>query len=291
MGMDISSSQEDELAYQEAEVQFNNGNFIAAVKKFEEYLSKFPSGKYALEALYYKSEIYYNQKNFQKSVEGYQELADRVPHKFGEKSLLLAARINFFDLKKYENAEKYFQRLKEFAGNQESRMEAMRGLLRSQYQLQKWSSAVANAKDLLAEKSAGSDDKVLANMAIAKSAQLDNQYELAITNYRLVALSSKSAYGAEARYEIANVYFAQSRFADAEKAAFEVIKKSGSYEEWVTRAYILLGDLYYKQKDYFNAKATYKSVADNAKLEDLRQEADKKLKQITEEEGKASKVE
>ena len=101
---------------------------------------------------------------------------------------------------------------------------------------------------------------------------------------------SKSAYGAEARYEIANCFFSQNRFSDAEKAAFEVINKSGSYEKWVTRAYILLGDVYFKQKDYFNAKATFQSVIDNAKLEDLRQEADRKLKVVEEEERKESKV-
>jgi TolA-binding protein len=291
MGKDISTSQEDELAYQEAEVQFNNGNFAGAAAKFEEYLSKFPEGKYSLEALYYKSEIYLNQKNFEKAVAGYETLADRAPHKFGEKSLLQAARINFFDLKRYENAEKYFTKLKDFASNQESRMEAMRGLLRSQFQLQKWSAAVANAKELLAEKAAGTDDRVLANMAIAKSAQLNNEFETAITHYRTVASLSKSAYGAEARYEIANSLLAQNRLADAEKAAFEVINKSGSYELWVTRAYMLLGDVYYKQKDYFNAKATYKSVVDNAKLEDLRQEAERKYKEVSEEEARESKVE
>lgn len=290
LGREISATQEDELAYQEAEVQFNNGNFPAAVQKFENYLEKFPSGKYSLEALYYKSEIYLNQKNFAKAVEGYQTLADRVPHKFGEKSLLQAARINFFELKNYENAEKYFLKLKDFASNQESRMEAMRGLLRSQFQLKKWGEAVANAKDLLAEKAAGTDDRILANMAIAKSAQLSNDCETAITNYRTVASLSKAAYGAEARYEIANCFFSQNKLNDAEKAAFEVIKKSGSYEEWVTKSYILLGDIYYKEKDYFNAKATYKSVVDNAKIESLRQEAEQKLKNVTAEEATGSKV-
>jgi len=290
LGREVTSTQEDELAYQEAEVQFNNGNFAVAVQKFESYLAKFPTGKYSLEALYYKSEIYLNQKNLAKAVEGYETLADRVPHKFGEKSLLQAARINFFDLKKYENAEKYFTKLKDFSSNQESRMEAMRGLLRSQFQLQKWGEAVANAKDLLAEKAAGNDDKVLANMAIAKSAQLNNDCESAITSYRTVASLSKAAYGAEARYEIANCFFSQNKYSDAEKAAFEVIKKAGSYEDWVTRAYILLGDIYYKQKDYFNAKATYKSVVDNAKIESMRQEAERKLKDVTAEEASGSKV-
>ncbi|MBC7827407.1 MAG: tetratricopeptide repeat protein [Chitinophagaceae bacterium] len=290
MGKDISTTQEDQLAYEEAEVQFNNGNFAAAAKKFEDYLGRFPDGKYSLEALYYKSEIYLNQKDWAKAVAGYETLGDKAPHKFGEKSLLQAARINFFDLKNYEKAEKYYNRLKDFSSTQENKLEAMRGLLRSQYQLQKWNEAVANAKELLNQKSAGTDDKVLANMAIAKSYQNNNQCELAITNYRSIAALSKSAYGAEARFEIANCFFSQNRFADAEKAAFEVISKAGSYENWVTKAYLLLGDVYFKQKDYFNAKATFRSVIDNAKVEDLRQEADRKLKLVEEEEKKESKV-
>lgn len=291
MGQEVSTSQEDQLAYEEAEVQFNNGNFPAAAKKFEDYISKFPEGKHSLEALYYKSEIYYNQKDMPKAVSGYEVLADRVPHKFGERSLLQAARINFFDIKDYAKAEKYFTRLKDFASNQENRLEAMRGLLRSQYQLKNWKNAVDNAKDLLTQKGIGTDDKVMANMAIAKSYQENNQCDLAITNYRTVASLSKAAYGAEARYEIANCLFTQNRFPDAEKAAFEVINKSGSYEFWVTKAYILLGDVYFRQKDYFNSKATFQSVLDNAKIEELRKEASDKLAAVVAEEKKNSKVE
>jgi TolA-binding protein len=260
MGQEVSVTQEEQLAYEEAEVQFNNGNFAVAAQKFEEYLSEYPEGKHSLEALYYKSEIYFNQKNWAKAAGGYEALADRVPHKFGEKSLVLAARLNFFDLKNYEKAEKYFLKLKDFASNEENKLEAMRGLLRSQYQLQKYEEGVANAKELLAQKSAGTDDKVLANMAIAKSFQSNNQCEQAITSYRTVAGLSKAAYGAEARYEIANCFLALNKLSDAEKAAFDVINKAGSYELWVTKAYILLGDVYVKQKDYFNAKATYQSA-------------------------------
>jgi tetratricopeptide (TPR) repeat protein len=290
MGKEVTSNQEDELMYQQAEVQFNNGNFPVAAKKFEEYLTRFPEGKFALEALYYKSEIYFNQKDWAKAAEGYEKLSDLVPHKFGEKALLNAARLNFFELKNYEKSEKYFTRLKEFASSQENKLEAMRGLLRSQFQLQKWNEAVTNAKDLLNQKGIGSDDKVLANMAIAKSFQTANQCDQAISYYRQVVALNKSAYGAEARYEIAHCFFVQDRMSDAEKAAFEVVNKSGSYETWVTRAYLLLGDVYLKEKDYFNAKATFQSIVDNAKLEDLRQEADRKLKQTQEEERKNSKV-
>jgi TolA-binding protein len=98
------------------------------------------------------------------------------------------------------------------------------------------------------------------------------------------------ATSAEARYEIANCFFTQNRMEDAEKAAFEVINKSGSYEQWVTKAYILLGDVYFREKDYFNARATFQSIVDNAKMEDLRQEAVRKLAEVNAEEKKNSKV-
>ena len=290
MGVEISATQEDQLAYEEAEVQFNNGNFAGAVQRFEAYLAKFPDGKYALEANYYKSEIYFSQKDWAKAVTGYAVVADRAPNKFGEKSLLQAARLYFFNLKDYANAEKYFARLKDFAGSQENKLEAMRGLLRSQFQLQKWPDAVTNAKDLLNEKSNSTDDKVLANMAIAKGYQVNNQCETALQYFRTAAGLTKSAYGAEARYEIANCLFHGNQLKDAEKAAFEVINKSGSYEDWVTRSYLLLGDIYFAEKDYFNAKATYQSIIENAKIEDLRLQAQQKLAQVTEEEKKGSKV-
>lgn len=290
LGKDISSSQEDSLTYTAAAVQFNNGNLDAALSRFENYLTKFPDGRYSLEANYYKSEIYTTKKDLKKAVAGYEVVANRVPNKFGEKSLLQAARLNFFEIKNYDKAEQYFTKLKEFASNQENKLEAMRGLLRSQFQLQKWTAGTDNAKDLLAQKGSSTDDKVLANFALAKAAQANNQCESAITYFKLVVSMNKASYGAESRYEIASCLLQQDKLKDAEKAAFEVVNKAGSYGNWVTKAYILLGDIYFKQKDYFNAKATFQSVVQNAGIPELKTEAQQKLDKVVEAENKESKV-
>lgn len=290
MGVEVTASQEDQLAYEEAEVQFNNGNFDGAIQRFEAYLAKFPDGKYSLEANYYKSEIYFSRKDWAKAVVGYAAVADKAPNKFGEKSLLQAARLYFFNLKDYANAEKYFSKLKDFTTSEENKMEAMRGLLRCQYELQQWADAVANAKDLLTQRGISTDDKVLATMAIAKSYQVNGDCTTALQYFRSAAGLTKSAYGAEARYNVAECLFKGNELKDAEKAAFEVVNKSGSYEEWVTKAYLLLGDIYFAEKDYFNAKATYQSIVENAKIEDLRLQAQQKLAQVTAQENQNSKV-
>jgi lipopolysaccharide biosynthesis regulator YciM len=177
---------------------------------------------------------------------------------------------------------------KQISVNQQTTLEAMRGLLRSQYQLKKWDAAMNNAKELANAKGSSSDDKALANMAIAKNYQVNGQYDLAIANYKSVVQLNKAALAAEARYEIASSWFAVNKLSDAEKAAFETINKSGSYDYWVTKAYILLGDVYYAQKDYFNAKATFQSIVDNSINPELKTEAQTKLSKVIEEEGKST---
>ena len=79
-------------------------------------------------------------------------------------------------------------------------------------------------------------------------------------------------------------------FAAAEKAAQLVIRETSSYDYWVTKSYILLGDVFLQQKDYFNAKATYESVALNAAITELKNIAQEKLAKAKEEEKLSSKI-
>lgn len=289
-GRPISVDAEDSLTWSAAEAQYNQGNVNAALTSFKAYLQKFPEGLYGIDASYYIGEIYNSRKDWNNALVGYEDVAANAPNMYAEKAILAAARINFFEIKNYAKAEKYFSQLNEITSSQENKLEAMRGLLRSQYQQQKWTEAASSGKDLVAAKGSSSDDKSLANMAIAKSYQVAGQYDLALANFKTVVQLNKAALAAEARYEIANCWFALRKLPEAEKAAFETIKQSGSYDYWVTKSYILLGDIYYEQKDYFNAKATYQSIVDNSINSELKTEAQSKLTRVTDEDNRNNKV-
>ncbi len=289
-GKTISYSEEDSLTYISAANRLNNNDQNNALTGFRDYLNKFPDGKYALEASYNAATIYNGRKDFVNALVGYEFVATRAPNRYAEKSVLQAARISFFELKDYAKAGQYFDQLKSLATEADIRLESMRGLLRSQYRLNKWKEAVPNAEELLAQKGIATDDRMMAYMVVAKSAQKDNQLEQAVSNFKTVVGLGKSEFGAEARYQLAAILFQQNKLAEAEKAAFEVINKAGSYEFWTTRAYILLGDIYWKQKDYFNSEATYKSVAQNSTIEELKEEAQVKLEAVVDDKNKESKV-
>lgn len=289
-GKEISYTEEDSLTYTAAEIRYKSNDQNSALTGFLNYLTNFPDGRYAIDANFIVAEIYNGRKEYANALIGYTRIASKAPNRYAEKSVLQAARINFFELKNYEDAEIYFLQLKDIATQPDIQLEAMRGLLRCQYRLNQWKDAAPNARDLLTQKGIATDDKMMANMVIAKSYQLNNENDEATASYRTVIALGKSEFAAEARYQLAYILFQESKYSEAEKAAFDVVNKAGSYEYWTTKAYILLGDIYWKQKDYFNAEATLKSVAENATIAELKQEAQSKLDSVVIEKNANSKV-
>lgn len=290
-GKDVSYSEQDSLSYISANNVYENRSYDNALAGFTNYLKQFPDGQYAIDANYKVASIYNDRKDFKNALVYYDAVAAKAPNKYAEASVLQAARIAYFELKDYQKAEAYFQQLKEIAVSDEDKLESMRGLLRCQYKLSQFADAVANAQDLLQQKGIATDDKMMANMVIAKNAQNNNQVFEAMDAYKTVVSLGKSEYAAEARYRIAELLLLQNKLTEAEKAAFDVINKAGSYNYWITKSYILLGDVYFKEEDYFNAEATLKSVVENASIPELQNEAQQKLNAVIEAKNSKSKVE
>jgi tetratricopeptide (TPR) repeat protein len=289
-GKTISVSEADSLTYNAAELKYNANDCTAAIAGFNNYLAQYTNGAFALEANYFRSECYSKNKDWQNALTGYSYVNSKGLNPYFERSTLYAARINFFELKEYATAKKYFESLLTGSVNQDNQLEAFRGLVRCYYLLKDYTKANDAAKTLLTKKGISTDDKSIAFLVLGKSQQLSGDCVSAISSFKSCASINKSAWGAEARYEIANCQFTSGNLSAAEKAAMAVIKETGSYDIWVTKSYILLGDIFMQQKDYFNAKATYESVAKNSVIPELKNEAQQKLDKATAEEKAGSKV-
>lgn len=290
-GKNITTSEADSLAYAAVELKLSNNDCNGALPLLSQYLTRFPNGMRALEANYYRSECYFQKKDWKNALPGYEYVARQGNSRFAERAALIAARTYYFELQDFAKAQPYYEQLRMYATTDENKLEALRGSLRCLYRLKEFKQAADVARELLAAKTIGNDDRALGNLVTGRNHQLNNQFDLAIQSYRGVIAVNKGEWAAEARYEIAKCQFDLNSLTNAEKAAFEVINKSGSYDFWVTKAYLLLGDIYFKQKDYFNAKATFQSVATNATNAELKAEAQLKLSKVEEEEKRNSKIE
>lgn len=289
-GKNISASEADSLTYSAAALKYNSSDCNAAISGFTNYLSQYPTGSHVIEANYFRSECYSKNKDWQNAIKGYGFVNSQGLNEYFEKATLAAARITYFELKDYRLAEKYFTSLESGAVNEDNKLEALRGLVRCYYQLKDYGQANEAAKELLTRKGLSTDDRSIAFLVLGKSLQVNNDCTGAIAAFKSCAAINKSAWGAEARYEIAKCYFTIANYSAAEKAALAVVKETSSYDFWVTSSYILIGDIFMQQKDYFNAKATYQSVSQNSSIAELKAAASQKFDKAVSAEKENSKL-
>jgi tetratricopeptide (TPR) repeat protein len=289
-GKEVGALEADSLAYAALELKLASDDCKSVIALAGQYLKRFPEGIHATDALFHQSECYMRNNDKVSALKGYEAICEKGNNPYIEKAAGIVARMYFFDLKDYAGALPYYERLYEYAGNESQKTEALRGSLRCLYQIKNVDKGAAVARDLLLMKEATTDDKALSHLMIGRYEQQFGNKEKAMVSYKQTLTLNKGEWAAEAGYARAVCLYELKQYDNAEKAAFEVINKSGSYTGWVTRSYILLGDIYGAQKDYFNAKATYQSVADHAKDEMLKQEAADKLNQVKALEEKDSKI-
>ena len=281
-GKPLSYNEQDSLIYKAASLKYEQNKYTEAAQGFTKYLNSFPSGKYQLEATNYVAEINYAQQHYDTAAFYFAKVADQAPNQFAERASLLAARLYYFNFKQLATSEKYFNILNSIATQQENKTEATKGLLRCAYKGEKWQDGARVASLILEDKLSATDDIEMANMTLYHQYLLNADTITAIATLSKVIKTGRSIITAEAHFELAQLFLKQNKLALAEKTAFEMIKKQSAYEFWITKGYILLGDIYVAQKDNFNAIATYKSVAENATIEELKLLAVEKLKLLTE---------
>ena len=273
----ININEADSLAYLSAFMKYENADNKIAITSLQNYLNRYPNGSYVTEANYYLGVCYEKSKDFTKAVSAYENVVKAGISDYYENATLQSARIAYFEIRDYSKSKSYFQLLLQNGTNEENNLEALRGLVRSSYQLKQYADANNASKDLLSRKGINNDDKSIAALVLGKSQQLKKDTLAAIESFKTVIAINKSVWGAEARYELAKCNFYLNNLQLSEKFALSVIKETSSYDYWVTKSYILLGDIFFKQKDYFNAKATYESVSKNTSITELKDEANEKF--------------
>jgi TolA-binding protein len=286
----VSVSEKDSISFLAAETRYAKGQCDEAIKKFDDYLTNFPNGYFLLQAYFYRSECLFKTKKYVESVKGYEYVANAGMNIYREKALAKASEINYYELKDYTNAEKYYLLLLENASNNDNIFIANLGLMRCAYHQNNLSQANTYAEKILGSNQSTPEQVIEANFYVAKYNQLNKSYGTALNHYKKVAAKTTNIMGAESQYQIAFIHFEENKLKEAEDESFRVIDNFSSYDYWYIKAYILIADIYEKQGNLFQAKATLQSVIENAEDEKLKAEALDKLNKIYDKETKTSSL-
>jgi TolA-binding protein len=286
IGTDVNTADLDTATYQAAYLAYSKGDCGKAVPAFKTYIDKYPNGVYILPAHYYRAECEFDAKNIVNALPDYNYVILKPQSKFTEKSLLRAGYINYTK-NNFTDALAAYEQLELATEKPEYLSNARSGQMYCHYQLKQYQQCIDAANKLT------STDKVLpalvteAQIYIGRSAMAIGDYTTAKTEFKRVAKSEKSAFGAEAKYNLVEIAYKEKDYKAVDKLATELSSEFSSYGYWVAKGFVVWADAYYDQGNVYQAKLTLQSILDNYKgKDDVRDAAQTKLNKIIQEENK-----
>ncbi len=281
---DVSDAAEDSLTYESAELRYTQGNCSLAQADFENYLRKFPNGIFRLSAIYLKSDCLLKDKKYQEALPGFEFVINQPVNNFTEKSLLNAGLINY-NMKEFSTALSYFEKLEEITKSKDNIVASLAGQLNCNAKLTDCAKTLSVTKKIIESNVADKDLINEAHLIAGRCHVTNNNLSEAKSELSLVAKRPNSEMTAESKYLLAYIEFKNENYKESQKLIQEIQKQVPSYDYWIAKGFILLGDNYLAQKDTFQAKETYKSIVENYEPEssdrdDLKEIAREKLSVI-----------
>jgi len=275
----IEVSEQDSLTYLAAERLFLRGDFEGARGSMTNYLKTYPSGAFSSNANYYLAKIAFDRKNYSEAKRLFTLVLSSGDVKFREESLARKSEIEYLD-SDYSAAINTFRELQAVAQLRENREAAKLGIMRCAQFTGNETEALKAADELLKEVNLAPEIEAEARYLRGKTYLKIGETSKARDDFSALSKDTRTEYGAEAKYQLAQLYFDTKDIARAEKEALDFIENSGTtHQYWLARCYILAADIYINKGDdnqarqYLNAlKRNYKGSEDIDRMIDNRLE-------------------
>jgi predicted Zn-dependent protease len=163
--------------------------------------------------------------------------------------------------------------------------------MRCHFLLENWSNGAAYATKVLASSQLTSTVKLEAQFALGISSFHVTKYEDAKKALQWVADNSTTAFGAEARYTLAEIAFAEKDMAKTDEAIKNVLAMKPAYDYWIAKSILLQAKVFIEKGDLFQAEQSVNTVLANYphKEDGILSEAKQQIDELTQ--LKAPKVE
>ena len=138
-----------------------------------------------------------------------------------------------------------------------------RSILRCSYFLNDHQNTILIAGEILSDPKSDDQVRLEARYNRAKAHLAQKQLALAIPDLRALSADTRTVFGAEAKYLLANLYFEQNNLVDAEKEIMDFAKKNTPHQVWLARSFVLLADINILLKNDFQAKQYLLSLQKN----------------------------
>ncbi|WP_298650744.1 tetratricopeptide repeat protein [uncultured Proteiniphilum sp.] len=263
-GMRITPSRQDSLTYLAAESVYMRGNRADAESAMTKYIQSYPNGAYSSDAHYYLGVIADERKNPDLALSHFRKVIDAGNIKFLDNALIYTSQTEYRN-GNFRQALADYSRLATSARNATNKQMGQMGVVRTQSQLGSYHEAARAATDLLSNDNLSPETVIEARYLRGKAYQQVNETDNAMADFQFVANDTRSIYGAEAQFILADAYYRWKSYDRAEAQVKEFMQKGTPHQYWMARALIVLSDTYLAKGDEFQARQYLESLKSNYK--------------------------
>ena len=253
MNMNVSTA-EDSLLYAAAEMQYMQADYRKATVSLSNYITKFcAGGRYCTTARYYLADSYYRLGQSSEALEQYKVLAEMNANPYQEEAATRVAEI-CYDKADYNCALEAFYRMHGLASTRENTTIARLGILRCSQALGRHQAAIDIAEQILNDQPLSEETKAEALYGRAKAYIALKQWNKAQADLNILSAEVRTAQGAEAKYLLAESFYALKDYDGAEAQIMEFTQSNTQQQYWLARALVLLSDINRERGELFQAR-------------------------------------
>lgn len=234
---------------------------VDALPRLQEYIRQYPSGRFASEAHFYLGNCQFDMGNMEEAYDAYVAVLAMPASNFAEASSLGAATIAW-NAGNHREALGHYETLAEVAMLQTNLLESAIGQMRCHYLLGQEVQAADFAARVMYDPGTPDDIRRTAKLWNARISCNQGLHNTVMTDLEELVSFGGSA-GAEAQYLRAEHAYNTQAFDQCEVLLFELIETFYQQETWRNRGFLLLVSTYIGLNDFFQARATAKSILAN----------------------------
>lgn len=263
----FEAGEQDSLTYVAAEKVYMKGDTDNARQSFARYLQSFPQGAFSLNAHYYLCVIAKEQQQPDEILAHAAALMEYPNSPYTEEALLMRGEI-LFERKLYADALTDYRTLQAKASTAARRQLGIVGVMRCAALLADDIETINAATALLAEAQLQPEQQNEALYFRAKAYLRQKAVQKAEADFALLAKDTRTLYGAEAKYQVAQLQYNARQYAKAEKELLNFIEQSTPHAYWLARGFVLLSDVYVAMDKKLDARQYLLSLQQNYQADD-----------------------
>jgi tetratricopeptide (TPR) repeat protein len=257
----LSADEKENLYYNPALQSYVDSNYSDAILKFNQYLAKFPAGKFSQDAHFYAGNACLRLKDTLAALPHYEAYMEGPSASFFE-GVAYKLAAYYYEKKNYEKGLLYYSKLDLYASKPNNINSAKIGLMRCNFLLKNYAEAKNYAKQVRETAGILQYLKIEAEYAFGMSAYYLTNYEEAVPALRWLVKNTTTIKAAEAKYSLAAIKFSTNELDSSMIIVNELLKMKPSYNYWVAKGLILQTKVHIAKEAYLEAEQTITSVID-----------------------------